>query len=63
MDFKVFLSNEALSDLDRIVGYIAPHNALAAERTGNRLLDAALSLAALPERGRVMPEFHYAWKK
>lgn len=26
MDFKVFLSDEALSDLERIVAYIAPRN-------------------------------------
>ena len=58
MDFKVFLSNDALSDLERIVAYIAPHNPVAAERLGNRLLDAALSLHRFPERGRMVPEFH-----
>jgi plasmid stabilization system protein ParE len=57
MDFKVFLSADALSDLELIVVYIALHNAVAAERMGNQLLDAALSLCALPERGRVVPEF------
>jgi plasmid stabilization system protein ParE len=57
MDFKVFLSEEALSDLERVVAYIAPHNPAAAERMGNQLLDAALSLYRLPERGRVVPEF------
>jgi plasmid stabilization system protein ParE len=57
MDFKVFLSSDALTDLERIVTYIAPHNPVAAERMGNQLLDAALSLHALPERGRIVPEF------
>jgi plasmid stabilization system protein ParE len=57
MDFKVFLSDEALSDLERIVAYIAPHNTVAAERMGNRLLDAALSVSTSPERGRIVPEF------
>ena len=57
MDFKVFLSDEALSGLERIVAYIAPHNAVAAERMGNRLLDAALSVSTSPERGRMVPEF------
>jgi toxin ParE1/3/4 len=57
MDFKVFLSDEALSDLESIVDYIAAHNAFAAERLGNQLLDAALSLQTFPERGRVVPEF------
>lgn len=60
MDFKVLLSPEALSDLERIVAYIAPHDAGAAERMGNHLLDAALSLSTLPERGRRVPEFHQA---
>lgn len=57
MDFKVFVSSEALSDLERIVAYIALDDVGAAERMGNHLLDAALSLTTLPERGRVVPEF------
>ena len=57
MDFQVFLSDDALSDLERIVAYIAPHNPVAAERLGNQLLDAALSLNTFPERGQVVPEF------
>ena len=57
MDFQVLLSDDALNDLERIVAYIAPHNPAAAERMGNQLLDAALSLRTLPERGRVVPEF------
>ncbi len=57
MDFKVFLSDEALSDLERIVSYIALGNPESAERMGNQLLDAALSLGTLPQRGRVVPEF------
>ena len=57
MDFKVFLSEVALNDLERIVAYIAPFNPLAAEQLGNQLLDAALSLHTFPERGRMVPEF------
>ena len=57
MDFKVFLSDDALNDLERIVAYIAPHNSVAAEQLGNQLLDAALSLHTFPERGRTVPEF------
>ena len=57
MDFKVFLSEDALSDLERIVAYIAPHNPEAASRLAGRLLDAALSLNTFPERGRAVPEF------
>ena len=44
MDFKVFLSSDALSDLERIVAYITLDNVVSAERMGNQLLDAALSL-------------------
>jgi toxin ParE1/3/4 len=57
MDFTVFLSSRALSDLERIVAFIALDNAVAAERLGNQLLDAALSLTHFPERGRMVPEF------
>jgi plasmid stabilization system protein ParE len=57
MDYKVFLSDDALSDLERIVAYVTPHNALAAERLGHQLLDVAFSLRTLPERGRMVPEF------
>jgi toxin ParE1/3/4 len=60
MDFKVFLSDDALSDLERIVTYIALHNAAAARQMGDRLLDAALSLGSFPERGRMVPEFRRA---
>ena len=60
MDFKVLLSPEALSDLESIVAYIAPHDAGAAERLGNHLLDTALSLKTFPERGRRVPEFQQA---
>jgi toxin ParE1/3/4 len=57
MGFKVFLSDQALSDLERIVAYIAFDNPAAAQKVGDQLLDAALSLEALPERGRMVPEF------
>ena len=57
MDFKVFLSPQALTDLERVVTYVALDDAAAATRVGNQLLNAALSLATFPERGRVVPEF------
>lgn len=57
MDFKIFVSREALGDLERIVAYIALRNHSAAERMGNQLLDAALSLTTSSERGRMVPEF------
>jgi plasmid stabilization system protein ParE len=57
MGFQVFLSKDALSDLERIVAYIAPHNPVAARRLGDDLLDAAFSLSNMPGRGRMVPEF------
>jgi plasmid stabilization system protein ParE len=57
MDFKAFLSSDALSDLERIVAYIALDNVAAAARMGNQLLDAAISLTTFPERGRMVPSF------
>ena len=58
MGFQVFLSKDALSDLERIVAYIAPHNSHAAQRLGDELLDVAFSIGRLPGRGRMVPEFH-----
>src|SRR2546426_851662 len=60
MGFQVFLSKDALSDLERIVAYIAPHNPVAAQRMGDSLLDVAFSLGDLPRRGRMVPEFRRA---
>ena len=57
MDCKVILSPRAIQDLKEIVRYISFDNAKAAERLGYALIDAALSLATLPERGRLVPEF------
>ena len=57
MDFQVFLSPQALSDLERSVAYIAAQNPGAAERMGNQLFEVALSLNLFPERGRIVPEF------
>jgi len=57
MDFKVFLSGDALNDLERIAAYIAPHNPAAAEGLGNQLLDAASSLHTFWEGGHTVPEF------
>ncbi len=54
MDSKVILSPRAIRE---IVRHISLHNAEAAERFGYALIDAALSLASLPERGRCVPEF------
>ena len=57
MDCKVILSPRAIQDLREIVRYISFDNPKAAERFGYALIDAALSLATLPDRGRFVPEF------
>jgi plasmid stabilization system protein ParE len=57
MDCKVILSPRAIQDLGEIVRYISFDNPDAAEKFGYALIDAALSLGSLPERGRLVPEF------
>lgn len=57
MDYKVILSPRAIQDLRGIVRYISLDDPQAAERFGYELIDAALSLGELPERGRLVPEF------
>ena len=57
MDCKVIFSPRAIQDLSEVVRYISLDNPTAAERFGNALIDASLSLQSLPERGRFVPEF------
>src|SRR5262245_48107430 len=57
MDCKVILSPRAIQDLRDIVRYISLDNPDKAKSFGYALIDAALSLRNLPERGRFVPEF------
>jgi toxin ParE1/3/4 len=57
MDCKVILAPRAIQDVQEIVRYISIDDPKAAERFGYSLIDAALSLATFPERGRFVPEF------
>ena len=57
MDCKVILSPRAIQDLAEIVRYISFDNPQVAERFGYALIDVALSLKNLPERGHFVPEF------
>ncbi len=57
MDCKVILSPRAIQDLQEIVRYISVDNPEVARQFGYLLVDAALSLRSLPERGRLVPEF------
>jgi plasmid stabilization system protein ParE len=56
--FQVIFAPRAERDLQSITFFIARQSsAEIAERFGNRLIDRALTLATLPERGRIVPEF------
>ena len=53
----VIFAPQAIRDLEVIVRFIKGHaGGGIAERLGNRLIDKALSLRSLPERGRIVPE-------
>jgi toxin ParE1/3/4 len=56
MGFKVILTPESMGDLEAIVTFIAKDNPACARTFGHELIDRALSLAAFPEIGRVVPE-------
>ena len=56
MGFKVILTPQSQDDLREIVTFIAQGNPERAKTFGNELIDRALTLAELPERGRVVLE-------
>jgi plasmid stabilization system protein ParE len=49
---RIEWSQEARSDLKRLVAFVAPKNKMAAERIGQQLFAAADELITLPYRGR-----------
>ena len=56
MDFKVFISDQALSDLSEIIEYVARDNPLAASRLGRCLIDHLKILHAFPYVGELVPK-------
>ncbi len=58
MGFPVILTPQSQDDLVHIVRYIAKDNPDHARAFGNLLIDKALSIGTLPERGRVVPELN-----
>jgi plasmid stabilization system protein ParE len=56
MGFEIVLTPQSLADLEEIVTFIAKDKPERAHTFGNELIDRALSIAAFPERGRVLPE-------
>jgi plasmid stabilization system protein ParE len=57
MGFKVILTPQAQDDLRGIVYFVARNNPQRAKSFGHELIDHALTLGEMPERGRVVPEF------
>src|SRR5512133_1057765 len=51
MDYQVGLTEEAQTDLGRVVRFLAENSPEAAARIGHELLDAALTLTVFPRRG------------
>lgn len=56
MGWSVIVTPQAQEDLREIVAFIARDDPDRARNFGNLLLDKALALETLPERGRVVPE-------
>ena|ERR1035437_8528531 len=56
MGFKEILTPQSQDDLREIVSFIAQDNPERAKSFGHELIDRALTLALLPERGRIVPE-------
>lgn len=50
MDFKVLITDSAVTDLREIIEFIAEDDPRAAARMGEKLIARALDLATLPER-------------
>lgn len=50
-------SPQALEDIDLLAEYIARDSAFYARAVVRKLVEAAQSLSALPQRGRIVPEF------
>jgi plasmid stabilization system protein ParE len=57
MDYQVIFSRSAQFDIEDIVRYISIDDPDQALRFGRFLIHHAKSLAQLPERGRIVPEF------
>ena len=53
MGFRVRFQKRALNDLERLVRYIAQHDAVAAERFGFAVVAAAKHRAFAPESGKL----------
>jgi plasmid stabilization system protein ParE len=50
MDYQVLIADSALTDLEGIIEFVAQDDRAAAVRLGDKLVNCALSLHAMPER-------------
>ncbi|MDQ3199179.1 MAG: type II toxin-antitoxin system RelE/ParE family toxin [Verrucomicrobiota bacterium] len=50
MDFKVLITDAAVTDLREIVEFVAEDDRAAAKKLGEKLVAAGLSLTRMPER-------------
>ena len=58
MGCPVILTPQSQEDLRHIVAYIALDNRERAKTFGYLLIDKALSIGPMPERGRIVPELN-----
>jgi toxin ParE1/3/4 len=58
MGVPVILTPQSLDDLRAIVIYIAQDSPERARSFGNKLVDKAISVGAMPEKGRIVPELN-----
>ena len=58
MGFPVILTPQSQDDLRSIVSFIAKDDPERAKAFGYLLIDKALSIGPMPERGRVVPELN-----
>jgi len=58
MGIPVILTQQSQDDLGRIVRRIAKDSPERARTFGNLLIDKALSIGPLPQRGRIVPELN-----
>ncbi len=58
MGIPVILTPQSQDDLAHIVRYIAQDSPKRAIAFGNLLIDKALSIGPMPERGRIVPELN-----
>jgi addiction module RelE/StbE family toxin len=61
---QIIFAPQSLRDLEATVRYVSYHNnPEVAVRFGTQLVEKALTLATLPERGRIVPEVGHPYRE